>query len=202
MYSLPWHLKPDFTWSTLIQTPFQKEETAAHLHDLKKQPRLDHNDHLILGCIFARNASKKWISHCTRAFYGFLQSRFLPDRTGFNPASTENTPGFLKKKKLNQFIYIFKLYIKLKPSHVYYSWEIRIVICGINNQDGCCSVATPCPTLRDPIDCSVPAFPVHHQLLKLAQTHVHWVGDAIQPSHPLSPSSAPALNPSQHQGLF
>ena len=53
-----------------------------------------------------------------------------------------------------------------------------------------------------PMDCSTPVFPVLHYLLDLAQTHVHWVGDAIQPSHPLSPSSPPALNLSQHQGLF
>ena len=52
------------------------------------------------------------------------------------------------------------------------------------------------------MDCSTPGFPVHHQLLELAQTHVYQVGDAIQPSHPLSSPSAPALNLSQHQGLF
>ena len=53
-----------------------------------------------------------------------------------------------------------------------------------------------------PMDCSTPGFPVHHQLLELAQTHVHRVGDAIQPSHPLSSPSSPAFNLSQHQGLF
>ena len=52
------------------------------------------------------------------------------------------------------------------------------------------------------MDCSTPGFPVHHQLLELAQTHVHWVTDAIQPSHPLSSPSPPAFNLSQHQGLF
>ena len=60
------------------------------------------------------------------------------------------------------------------------------------------SVTQPCLTLCDPTDCSTPGFPVHHQLPELAQTHVHRVGDAIQPSHPLSPSS-PALSLSQHQ---
>ena len=64
------------------------------------------------------------------------------------------------------------------------------------------SVAQLCPTLCDPMDCSMRGFPVHHQLLELTQTHVHWVGDAIQPSHPLSPPSSPAFNLSQHQGLF
>ena len=52
------------------------------------------------------------------------------------------------------------------------------------------------------MDCSMPGFPVYHQFLELAQTHVHWVGDDIQPSHPLSYPSPPAFNLSQHQGLF
>ena len=59
-----------------------------------------------------------------------------------------------------------------------------------------------CPTLCDPMDCSTPGLPVHHQLPELAQTHVHWVGDAIQPSHPLSSPSPSAFSLSQHQGLF
>ena len=53
--------------------------------------------------------------------------------------------------------------------------------------------------LYDPMDCSTPGFPVHHQLLELTQTHVHWVGDAIQPSHPLWSPSPPAFTLSQHQ---
>ena len=64
------------------------------------------------------------------------------------------------------------------------------------------SVAHSCLTLCDPMDCSMPGFPVHHQLPKLAQTHVYQVGDAIQPSHPLSSSSPPAFRLSQHHGLF
>ena len=64
------------------------------------------------------------------------------------------------------------------------------------------SVAQWCPTLCDPMDCSMPGLPVHHQLPELAQTHGHWVGDAIQPSHLLSSPSPPAFNLSQHQGLF
>ena len=64
------------------------------------------------------------------------------------------------------------------------------------------SVAQSCPTLCDPMDYSTPGFPVHHQLLELAQTHVHQVGDAMQPPHPLSSPSPPAPNLSQHQGLF
>ena len=64
------------------------------------------------------------------------------------------------------------------------------------------SVAQSCPTLCDPMDCSMPGLPVHCQLPELAQTHVHQVGDAIQPSHPLSSPSLPAFNLPQHQGLF
>ena len=64
------------------------------------------------------------------------------------------------------------------------------------------SVTQSCSTLGDHIDCSTPGFPVHHQLTELAQTHVHWVGDAIQPSHPLSSPSLSTFNLSQHQGLF
>ena len=59
-----------------------------------------------------------------------------------------------------------------------------------------------CPALCNPMDCSMPGFPVHHQFPELAQTHVHWVDDAIQPSHPLWSPSPPAFNLSQHQGLF
>ena len=64
------------------------------------------------------------------------------------------------------------------------------------------SVTQSCPTLCDPMNCSTPDLPVYHQLPEFTQTHVHQVGDAIQPSHPLSSPTAPAPNPSQHQGLF
>ena len=64
-----------------------------------------------------------------------------------------------------------------------------------------CSVTKSCLTLHDPMDCSMPGFPVLHYLLEFAQTHMLWVGDAIQPSHLLSPRS-PALNHSQHPGSF
>ena len=63
-------------------------------------------------------------------------------------------------------------------------------------------VAQSCLTLNDSMNLSTPSLPVHHQLQKSTQTHAHWVGDAMQPSHPLSSPSPPAPNPSQHQGLF
>ena len=77
----------------------------------------------------------------------------------------------------------------------------------INDKGGACgtsfsSVTQLCPTLCEPMDCSTPGFPVHHQLLELTQTHVHQVSDAIQPSHPLSSPSPSALSLSQHQGVF
>ena len=64
------------------------------------------------------------------------------------------------------------------------------------------SLTQSCLTLCDPMNHSTPGLPVHHQLPESIQTHVHWVGDAIQPSHPLSSPSPPAPNLSQHQGLF
>ena len=64
------------------------------------------------------------------------------------------------------------------------------------------SVTQLCPNTCDPMDCSKSGFLVYHQVLELAQTHIHWVSDAIQPSHPLSSPSPPAFNLVQHQGLF
>ena len=64
------------------------------------------------------------------------------------------------------------------------------------------SVAQLCPTLCDLMDCNTPALPVHHQLLEFTQTHLYWVSDAIQPSHPLSSPSPPIYTLSQLQGLF
>ena len=69
-------------------------------------------------------------------------------------------------------------------------------------KDCCCfPVVQSCPTLCDPMDCSTPVFPILHYLPEFAQTHVHWIDDAIQPSHPLL-SPSPAFSVAQHQGLF
>ena len=64
------------------------------------------------------------------------------------------------------------------------------------------SVTQLCPTLCDPMNCSTPGLPIHHQLLEFTQTHVHWVSDAIQSYHPLLSPSPPAPNPFQHHSLF
>ena len=73
---------------------------------------------------------------------------------------------------------------------------IKVRWCNIS------SVSQSCLTLCDPTDYSTPGFPAHHQLPELAQTHVHWVGNAIEPVPPLLSPSPPSLNLSQHQGLF
>ena len=89
-----------------------------------------------------------------------------------------------------------------RESSVTVTWRIRMEAPGVwlrPAQLG--SVAQSCQTLCDPMDCITPGFPVHHQLPELAQTHVHWVSDAIQPSHPLSSPSPPAFSLSQHQGF-
>ena len=65
----------------------------------------------------------------------------------------------------------------------------------------CCSAAQSCPTLCNPMDCNTPGLPVPHHLLEFVQVHIHCIGDAIQPSHPLTSSSPSALNLSQLQGL-
>ena len=65
-----------------------------------------------------------------------------------------------------------------------------------------CSVTKVCPTLCNPMDCSMPGFPILHYLLEFAQTHVHWVGDAIRPPHPLLSSSPPTLNFFPASGSF
>ena len=72
----------------------------------------------------------------------------------------------------------------------------------IHQQNQFSSVVQSCQTLCNSMDCSTPGFPVFHCLPEFAQTHIHWVSDAIQPSHPLLPSSAPAFPLSQHPGIF
>ena len=77
-------------------------------------------------------------------------------------------------------------------------WRTRTLLCCCS----CCWVPQSCPTLCNLMDCSTPGLPVPHHLLELAQVHIHCISDAVQPSHPLMPSSPSVLNLSQHQGLF
>ena len=97
----------------------------------------------------------------------------------------------------------------LELSHIFqiFTWAAHFLILSISVHFfffhfQFSAVTQSCLILCDPMDCSTPAFPVHHQLPQLAQTHAHRVGDAIQPSYPLSSPSPPAFNLSQHQGLF
>ena len=84
-------------------------------------------------------------------------------------------------------------------------WYIHKMVSEIVSSDPqiqLCSVTQSCPVICDPMDCSMPGYPVHHQNLKLAQTHVVRVGDATQPSHSLLSPSPPTFNLFHHQGLF
>ena len=92
------------------------------------------------------------------------------------------------------------IFIQLGKWFFYFWYFIILVVLHSKPVFQFSLVTQLCLTLCGPMDST--GFPVHHQLLELAQTHAHWVGDAIQPSHPLSSPSPPAFNLSQHQGLF
>ena len=98
--------------------------------------------------------------------------------------------------------YWFLPYINMNQPKVYICppWTSHFTIPPTSVQFS--SVAQSCPTVCDPMDCSRPGLPVHHQLPEFTQIHVCWVGDAIQPSHPLSSPFPPTFSLSQHQGLF
>ena len=109
----------------------------------------------------------------------------------------------------NLLLFLYYFIQDLTKNLSYVEWKIRESLGFVIPDSFLClfclqfsSVAQLCLTLCDPMDCNTPGFPVHRQLPELTQTHVHWVGDAIQPSHPLSFPSSPAFNLSQHQGLF
>ena len=108
----------------------------------------------------------------------------------------------------SKWIWAFTLMIAgLEPDSVFLllMYNYKLILFFKSNQTSYIqfsSVAQSCPTLCDPMNRSTRGLPVHHQLSESTQTHVHWVGDVIQPSHPLSSPSPPAFNFSQHQGLF
>ena len=112
------------------------------------------------------------------------------------PFSALATIGFLSLGIYSSNSYLVKVLSMLKR-HSGMSWRMISLSVQFSR-----SVAQSCPTLCDPMDCSTAGLPVHHQLPAITQIHVHWVGDAIQPSHPLSGPSPLAFNLSQHQGLF
>ena len=97
--------------------------------------------------------------------------------------------SFLKRRKLFKNLWVFLTTFDSKLTLIFYSAQFS-------------SVTQSCPTLCNPVNHSTPGLPVHHLLLESTQIYVHCVGDVIQPSHPLLSPSPPALNLSQHQGLF
>ena len=119
------------------------------------------------------------ILHCKISSISFLyRTGFLFIQLKFRKEGTRSFPIYLVCKYLaSSFVVLLSIYIPVVQ------------------------LAQSCPTLCNPKDCSMPGFPVLHYLLEFAQTHMHWISDAIQPSHPLS-SSSPLDSSSQHQGLF
>ena len=98
----------------------------------------------------------------------------------------------------------FDSYIWLVKYPVWNQSQYSSILCGVHpiwSSVQSSSVAQSCLTLCNPVNRSTPGLPVHHQLPEFTQTHIHQVGDAIQPSHPLSSPSPPAPNPSQHQSF-
>ena len=108
----------------------------------------------------------------------------------------EENPSFLDAQNICQESQIWRVFTKI------YDWQVSTWKDAQYNSVQFSSVTQLCLPLCDPVNRSTPGLPVHHQLPEFTQTHVHRVGDAIQPSHPLSSPSLPASNPSQHQGLF
>ena len=106
---------------------------------------------------------------------------------------------YYKFKEICLFILLIFLLILLLLTIIYTN-NNYMANCHVR-KSSVSSVTQLCLTLCNPKDCSKPGLPVYHQLLEFTQTHVLWVGDAIQPSHPLSSPSPPAFNLSQHQGL-
>ena len=91
--------------------------------------------------------------------------------------------------------YFLFLSLKKKESSYYL---IKVVMLTQSRLHQFSSLTQSCPTLCNPMNCSMPGLPIHHQLPEFTQTHIHWVSDVIQLSHPLSSPSSPAPNPSQH----
>ena len=87
-------------------------------------------------------------------------------------------------------------------SEISKSWKLTLTHTCIHTRSSFQFTHLVLPTLYDPMDCSMPGQPAHHQLPEFTQTYVHWIGDVIQPSYPLSSPSSPAFNLSQHQGIF
>ena len=106
--------------------------------------------------------------------------------------------GTFQKTRPNSFMDALS---SIRERKLFIHWFIHVKI-EDKDPDQIRSVAQSCLTLCNPMNCSTPGLPVHHQLLEFTETHVHRVSDAIQPSHPLASPSPPAHNPFRHHGLF
>ena len=126
-------------------------------------------------------AQENKVGHCFHSFPIYLTGSDELDAMNLVFSTLRFKPAF----SLPSFSFIKRLFCYSSLSAIQFS-----------------SVAESCPVFCDPMDCSMPGLPLHHQLLELTQTHVLWVDDPIQPSYPLSSPSPPAFNLSQHQGLF
>ena len=116
-------------------------------------------------------------------------------------------PSFLlpSPATVTSFTVLYAHFIQQRwSSHIQPSGDRAKSACKAHGDHGVqfSTVPQSCPTLCDPMKCSTPGLPVHHQLPEFIQTHIHQIGDAIQPSHSLSSPSPAAFNLSQHQGLF
>ena len=127
-----------------------------------------------------------------------------------NYPMTGVSAGVLNQLSLSsEYYWLFEVPLHFLASHIvaddtqvfYLSWFVHTFSHEGLHMSSCSSVAQLCPTLCDPVDCSTPGFLALHYYLEFAQTHVHWVSGAIQPSPPLLPSSHPAFSVSKHQGL-
>ena len=116
----------------------------------------------------------------------------------YKPTSFSREKKVVKEKKM----YFRNSLIMRQPEPIFCPTQHMQQVLSQFSSDLLNSVTQSCPILCDHMDCSIPGFPVHHQLLEPAQTHVFWVSDAIQSSHPLFSPSPPTFSLSQHQGLF
>ena len=153
----------------------------------------------------------KWYSHYGKQYGDFLKNCF-PIELLYNPEMPlmhtypEKNHNF-KQICSRKVVILFKRessmhFLKLLLEWMRVGKNMRGVVRLQHRSQSVSSVTQWCPTLCSTMDCSMPGLPVHHQLPELAQTHVHQVSDAIQPSYPLSSTSPSAFNLSQHQSLY
>ena len=191
----------ELAWGVIIQSTFQHMGHLGIRH-LSPDTQAPANKHTCVGSLMRTQAGD-----APPPPVGCLLSGILPDFVSFQPfliiqihwpsSITMSLPWklpFFSQWKENSPLFIC-------PGDASFFLEVvHILLLIVRVQFS--SVAQLCPTLCDPMNPSTPALPVHYQLPEFTQTHVHWVCDAIQPSHPLSSPSPPTFNLSQHQDLF